>query len=144
MGNMEGKEPTHLQEPKLAGREGQGNNNIHDKGNGTELQLADKRSETHRLGVPHSRSLRLKDGRNPNQVRRPAQLQVGERNWKPPPVGSLKMNFDEVSKGNPGRTRMGGVIRDSKGNIIRLDVGSLGNSTNNAAEFGAWRPSLRF
>jgi ribonuclease HI len=32
---------------------------------------------------------------------------------------------------------MGGVIRDSGGNIIRLYAGSLGNSTNNAAEFGA-------
>jgi ribonuclease HI len=34
-------------------------------------------------------------------------------------------------------TRMGGVIRGSDGNIIRLYVGSMGNSTNNAAEFGA-------
>jgi ribonuclease HI len=79
----------------------------------------------------------LKDGCNPNQVRRPPQLQVGECNWKPTPVGSLKMNFDGASKGNPGRTGMGGVIRDSKGNIIWLYVGILGNSTNNAAEFGA-------
>jgi hypothetical protein len=31
MGNMEGKELTHLQEPKLAGREDQGNNNLHDE-----------------------------------------------------------------------------------------------------------------
>jgi hypothetical protein len=49
-------------------------------------------------------SFHLKDRRNPNQVRQPPQLQVGENNWKPPPVGSLKMNFDGVSKGNPGRT----------------------------------------
>jgi ribonuclease HI len=34
-------------------------------------------------------------------------------------------------------TGMGGVIRDSGGNIIWLYAGSLGNSTNNAAEFGA-------
>jgi ribonuclease HI len=34
-------------------------------------------------------------------------------------------------------TGMGGVIRDSDGNIIRLYAGSMGNSTNNAAEFGA-------
>jgi ribonuclease HI len=32
---------------------------------------------------------------------------------------------------------MGGVIRDSDGNVIWLYVGSLGNSTNNAMEFGA-------
>ena len=34
-------------------------------------------------------------------------------------------------------TRMGGVIRDSDGNIIRIYAGSMGNSTNNAVEFGA-------
>jgi ribonuclease HI len=32
---------------------------------------------------------------------------------------------------------MGGVIKDSGGKIIRLHVGSMGNSTNNAAKFGA-------
>jgi len=32
---------------------------------------------------------------------------------------------------------LGGVLRDSQGNIIRLYTGSLGNSTNNAVEFGA-------
>jgi hypothetical protein len=77
----------------------------------------------------------LKDGRNPNQVSRSPQLQVGERNWKPPLVGSLKLNFDGTSKGNPGRIGMGGVIRDSKENIIQLYTGSLGNSTNNVMEF---------
>jgi len=32
---------------------------------------------------------------------------------------------------------MGGVIRDSGGNIIFLYARSMGNSTNNAVEFGA-------
>jgi ribonuclease HI len=32
---------------------------------------------------------------------------------------------------------MGGLIKDNKGNIIRLYTGSLEDSTNNAAEFGA-------
>jgi ribonuclease HI len=41
-----------------------------------------------------------------------------------------------VAKGNPGMIGMGGVIRDSSGNIIQLYDGSMGNSTNNAAEFG--------
>jgi ribonuclease HI len=31
----------------------------------------------------------------------------------------------------------GGVIRDNGGNIIQLYAGSMGNSTNNAGEFGA-------
>jgi ribonuclease HI len=42
-----------------------------------------------------------------------------------------------VEKGNPGVAGMGGVIRDSDGNIIKLYVGSMGNSTNNAVKFGA-------
>jgi ribonuclease HI len=84
----------------------------------------------------------LNGGCNPNQNRQPPQLQVGERNWKPPPSGSLKLNFDGAAKGNPGRTGLGGVIRDSKGNIIRLYAGSLGNSTNNAAEFRALETGL--
>jgi hypothetical protein len=86
----------------------------------------------------------LEGGHNPKQVRWVPQLRLGERNWKPPPEGSLKLNFDGASKGNPGRTGMGGVIRDSQGKIIRLYTGSLGNSTNNAAEFGALETAWRY
>jgi hypothetical protein len=79
----------------------------------------------------------LKDSHNCTQVRKPPQLQVGGRNWNPPPTGSLKLNFDGVAKGNLGMTGMGGVIRDSGGNIIQLYTRSMGNSTKNAAEFRA-------
>jgi ribonuclease HI len=53
------------------------------------------------------------------------------------------LNFDRAAKGNPGMTGMGGVIRDSGGNIIRLYAGSMGNSTNNATKFGALELSLK-
>jgi hypothetical protein len=79
----------------------------------------------------------LKDGRNHTQNGRPRQLQLGAYNWSPPPAGFLKLNFDGVEKGNPVMTRMGGVIRDSGGNIIWLYARSMGKSTNNAVEFGA-------
>jgi hypothetical protein len=79
----------------------------------------------------------LKDKCNRTQIGRPPQLQLGERNWNPPPTGSLKLNFNGVTKGNPGMTRMGGVIRDSGGNIIWLYVGSMGKSTKNTVEFRA-------
>jgi ribonuclease HI len=52
------------------------------------------------------------------------------------------LNFDGVVKGNPGRTGLGGVIKDSKGNITRLYTGSLGKSTNNATEFRAPKTGL--
>jgi ribonuclease HI len=52
-------------------------------------------------------------------------------------TGFLKLNFDGATKGNPGMTGMGGVIRDSGGNIIQLYAWSLENSTNNTTKFGA-------
>jgi hypothetical protein len=82
-------------------------------------------------------SFQLKYGCKNTQVGQPPQLQLEEHNWTPTPTGFLKLNFDGAAKGNPGMTGMGGVIRDSGGNIIRLYAGSMGNSTNNAAEFGA-------
>ena len=39
MVDMEGKELAHFQKPKLARREDQGNNNLHDMRDGDELQL---------------------------------------------------------------------------------------------------------
>jgi hypothetical protein len=60
----------------------------------------------------------LKEWRNNIPVGRNPQLQIGARNWTPPPSGFLKLNFDGVEKGNPGVAGAGGVIRDSGGNII--------------------------
>jgi ribonuclease HI len=42
-----------------------------------------------------------------------------------------------VAKGNLGVVGVGGVIIDSGGNIFRLYAANMGNSTNNATEFGA-------
>jgi ribonuclease HI len=70
-------------------------------------------------------------------VARDPQIQTGVSTWAPPPTGFLKLNFDGATKGNPGVAGAGGVIRDSGGTIIRLYAGSIGNSTNNAVEFGA-------
>jgi len=52
------------------------------------------------------------------------------------------MNFDGASKRNPGRKGMGGLIRDSKGNIIQMYARSVGKSTNNAMEFRALETGL--
>jgi len=48
----------------------------------------------------------------------------------------MKLNFDGASKGNPGKASARGVIRESGGKIICLYAVSMGNTTNNATEFG--------
>jgi ribonuclease HI len=70
-------------------------------------------------------------------VARAPHIQVGVNTWVPPPIGFIKMNFNGASKGNPELVGASRVIRDSGGIIIRVYVGSIGNSTNNAAKFGA-------
>jgi hypothetical protein len=143
MGNMEGKEPTHLQEPKLD--EGKIKETIISMTRETvQSRNCQQESATHRPGSQILEAFQLKDGHNPNQVRRLPQLQVGERNWKPPPEGSLKLNFDGASKGNPGRTGMGGVIRDSKGNIIHCTLGVWETQPTTPQNLEPWRPASRF
>lgn len=38
--------------------------------------------------------------------------------WQAPPSGVLKFNVDGASKGNPGESGIGGVLRDSSGQIL--------------------------
>ena len=54
--------------------------------------------------------------------------------WNPPPTGFLKLNFDEASKGNPGKSGYGFILRNHKGNIISFGYGFLGIDSNNVAE----------
>jgi hypothetical protein len=51
MGNMERKEPTHLQERKPFGRETQGINNLTNTRNDAEPQLPNWKSVTHMPGL---------------------------------------------------------------------------------------------
>eukprot|EP00253_Pinus_taeda_P009198 PITA_09198 len=61
-------------------------------------------------------------------------------NWKPPPKNTYMLNFDGASKGNPGITGYGGVIRNAQGIPLQVYYGSIGWNTNNAAELeGLWR-----
>eukprot|EP00253_Pinus_taeda_P001472 PITA_01472 len=63
--------------------------------------------------------------------------------WQCPPVGGLKLNFDGASRGNPGLARIGGVIRNQKGDILHIYYRALGESTNNEMEFAALEHGLR-
>lgn len=46
----------------------------------------------------------------------------------------IKVNFDGASKGNPRTIGYGVVLRNSSGEILGLDAGFLGDTTNNVAE----------
>jgi hypothetical protein len=54
--------------------------------------------------------------------------------WTPPPEHFIKVNFDGASKGNPGPAGYGAVLRNSEGEILALDTGYIGDTTNNVAE----------
>lgn len=53
------------------------------------------------------------------------------------------MNFDGASRGNPGKTGIGGVIRNKAGEIVHIYCRALGESTNNEAEFAALEQVLK-
>ncbi|XP_059073499.1 uncharacterized protein LOC131874235 [Cryptomeria japonica] len=54
--------------------------------------------------------------------------------WIPPKTGNFKMNFDGASRGNPGKSGYGAIIRNEFGNFVGAKYGSLGINTNNMAE----------
>ena len=62
--------------------------------------------------------------------------------WTPPPTGFLKLNFDGASQGNLRPAGIGGVLRDSKGEIQHIFSQSLGEGTNNKMEFAALEQGL--
>ena len=56
---------------------------------------------------------------------------------EPPPQAIFKLNFDEAAKGNLGPVGIGGAIRDSRGGILKIFWGSIGDNTNNVTELKA-------
>lgn len=64
--------------------------------------------------------------------------------WHPPLTGFLKFNIDGASKGNPGTTSFGGVLRDEEGNIFFIFHFHLGRATNNMAELMALEQCIEF
>jgi len=69
-----------------------------------------------------------------------SRYQVNNASCLPPPINVFQLNFDGASKGNPGQTGFGGVIRDHQCKPLTTFFGSIGWNTNNAAELeGLWR-----
>ncbi|GLJ29783.1 hypothetical protein SUGI_0588150 [Cryptomeria japonica] len=54
--------------------------------------------------------------------------------WSPPKRGTIKVNFDGASRGNPGKSGYGAIMRDKFGNFVGAKYGPLGINTNNMAE----------
>ncbi|GLJ48133.1 hypothetical protein SUGI_1016350 [Cryptomeria japonica] len=61
-----------------------------------------------------------------------------------PPSGWKKMNFDGASKGNPGLSGYGAVIRDEKGSFIGAICGQAGVVSNNIVEIIALEEGLKW
>lgn len=54
--------------------------------------------------------------------------------WSSPSIGSLKLNFDGSSMGNPWLSGFGCVIRDSTVEIVRIVAGLVGFADSTKAE----------
>jgi len=52
-------------------------------------------------------------------------------------IGRLVINVDGLSKGNPGPSAIGVVIRDAQGRLVDSISNRIGMATNNQAEYRA-------
>ena len=64
--------------------------------------------------------------------------------WHYSAVGTFKLNFDGVAKGNLGSVGYGGGIHNTKGKGLRVFWGDLGETTNNVAELEGLVSGLRW
>ncbi|PKI34169.1 hypothetical protein CRG98_045448 [Punica granatum] len=63
--------------------------------------------------------------------------------WTKPPNGWLKWNVDGFSLGKPGRSGIGGILRDSYGFILCIISAPMGMKESNEAEVIALRRALQ-
>lgn len=54
-----------------------------------------------------------------------------------PPTNEVKINFNGSALDNQGKIGVGGIIRDSQGDLIYAYATPLGHGTNNLAEIEA-------
>lgn len=62
--------------------------------------------------------------------------------WLTPKPGFIKLNIDGCSKGNPGPSGAGGIIRNEQGQMIIAFAMPLGNMSNNLAEAPALKNGI--
>lgn len=66
-----------------------------------------------------------------------------EVKWEAPEIGWLKVNFDGASRGNPGNSGAGCIVRDNQGDLVAYGALSLKDGTNNEAKFQATLLALK-
>ncbi|GLJ30804.1 hypothetical protein SUGI_0611220 [Cryptomeria japonica] len=64
--------------------------------------------------------------------------------WTPPKTRNFKINFDGASRGNPGKSGFGAIIRNEFGNLVGANYGPLGINTNNMAEMAGLLAGLEW
>ena len=62
--------------------------------------------------------------------------------WKPPSTGIFKLNTDGASKGNPGKSGAGGLIRNHEGRWVAGFCHNIGTTNSLEAELSAIRDGL--
>ncbi|KAG9442593.1 hypothetical protein H6P81_018447 [Aristolochia fimbriata] len=63
--------------------------------------------------------------------------------WIPPPAGTIKVDFDSSSLGNPGPAGYGGVFWNSEGDILMSYAGPIGIEDSTSAEVHGVLHALR-
>ncbi|GLJ24753.1 hypothetical protein SUGI_0473180 [Cryptomeria japonica] len=64
--------------------------------------------------------------------------------WQALSLGWMKLNFDGASRGHPGWSGMGAIIRNEVGEVVRAISGPVEIATNNVAEISALEAGLRW
>ncbi|GLJ37542.1 hypothetical protein SUGI_0762890 [Cryptomeria japonica] len=64
--------------------------------------------------------------------------------WQGLLLGWMKLNFDGASRGNPGRSGVGAIIRNEVGEVVRAISSPVGVATNNVAEISTLEARLQW
>lgn len=72
---------------------------------------------------------------------RPKEV-VESNQYRHPPQGFIKLNFDSATKHNLGEAGIGGVFRDSRGKNLQTFAMDCGEASNNKTELHALKRGL--
>nr|XP_033512782.1 uncharacterized protein LOC117277459 [Nicotiana tomentosiformis] len=85
-----------------------------------------------------------KEERTWTSIQEDVALKVTKVIWEFPNEGWIKVNTDGASRGNPGRSSIGYVLRDEEGDVIYALGREIPPVTNNEAEALAILEALRY